>query len=73
MNKKEDLAKIEETVRIIKLVRKCFCPNKLLDKNDYFVRELWKLPRNKEDVLYLAKAARKFVKIEQRQNRKKIK
>ena len=46
------------------LVRECFCPNKLLDKNDRFVRELWKLPRSNKDVLYLARAARHFVKME---------
>ena len=49
------------------LVRECFCPNKLLDKNDRFVRELWKLPRSNKDVLYLARAARHFVKMEQQQ------
>ncbi len=65
----------------VKLVRICFCPNKLLDfidkSNDNIAKRLWYLPKNRKEVLYLAMAARKFVRKENKEKalrkRKKIK
>ena len=45
------------------LVCECFCPARVRTKNK-FANDLWRLPRSNKDVLYLARAARRFVKTE---------
>ena len=66
------------------LVRRAFCPNHLLDlrqnsgknwlKKAHFAYILWRDVRNDKDVLYLAQAARRFVKMEEKEkNVRKIK
>lgn len=45
------------------LVQECFCPR----KNNNFAWTYWHLPINKNSLMYLARAARHFVKAEQRE------
>ncbi len=61
-----EVSGMSATKTVAQLVSECFCP--ATGRGDYatptFAYELWNIVRSKKDVEHLAKAARKFVKME---------
>ena len=49
------------------IVRKCFCPS---ETNNTFAKILYGIVMNRRDVMYLAKCARRFVKMERDEKNK---
>jgi hypothetical protein len=57
-------------LNVEQMVLRCFCPYKKRESlKQSFSYKLWNLVRSKQDVLYLARAARKFVRMENKTKR----
>jgi hypothetical protein len=55
---------MSKSLTVEQMVRKCFCP---ASSKDVFVKMLYGIVAKRSDVLHLARAARRFVRLEERQ------